>query len=113
MQKYYQSMITMLDAYYSYWNTGTYRKGSVLKAKLLLSHENVCACLAKCTEEMFVRENFRRLKEIGYYPYPFIKETLKRKGPKIAAILDFLLPVETCFWVVHFAYAFVNKRRFK
>ena len=41
------------------------------------------------------------------------KKTLKRKGPKIAAILDFLLPVETCFWVVHFAYAFVNKRRFK
>ena len=54
-----------------------------------------------------------RLKEIGYYPYPFIKKTLKRKGPKIAAILDFLLPVETCFWVVHFAYAFVNKRIFK
>ena len=88
----------MLDAYYSYWNTGTYRKGSVLKAKLLLSHEN---------------GEFSQIEGNRVLSLPFYKKTLKRKGPKIAAILDFLLPVETCFWVVHFAYAFVNKRRFK
>lgn len=66
----------MLDVYYSYWNTGTYRNGGVLKAKILHSHENICACLAKCTDELFVRENFRRLKAMGYYPYPFRKETV-------------------------------------
>lgn len=97
MHKYYQSMIIMLDVYYSYWNSGTYRSERVLKVKILHSHENICACLAKCTDELFVRENFRRLKAMGYYPYPFRKETLKRNGTKIAAILDFLLPVETCF----------------
>ena len=113
MQKYYQSMMIMLDVYYSYWNTGTYRDRSILETKILHSNENVCSCLAKCTDELFVRENFRKLKAMGYYPYPFRKETLKRKGSKIVAVFDFLLPIEICFWVVHFAYAIVNKRRFK
>lgn len=113
MQDYYRSMRIMLDVYNDYWCKKTYRDKAVLQNKILHSHENVCSCLAKCTDESFVRENFRELKKLGYYPYRFRTETLKRKGSKISAVFDFLLPIEICFWMVHFIYSLVNKKRFK
>lgn len=112
-QKYYQSMLIMLDVYYGYWNKGTFKDKDILEQKILHSHENVCACLARCTDGQFVVDNFQSLKRRGYYPYPFRVSTLSRKGlKKIIAICDFLLPIEFCFWIVHFVYAFINRCKY-
>lgn len=113
IQKYYKSMRIMLDVYNGYLKSGTYKDEAVLKAKIHHTYENICSCLAQCTDNAFVKEQFRELKELGYYPYPFRKEALKKQGSRIMAALDFLLPVEVCFWIIHFAYSFANKRRFK
>ena len=112
MQKYYQSMRIMLDVYTDYWKAGTYKDKSVLEEKILHSHENVCACLAKCTDERFVKKEFAELKKQGYYPYPFRKKTLQRKDSIIVRVLDYLLPIEICFWIAHIIYAAVNMKRF-
>ena len=113
IEKYYQSMLIMLEVYHDYLKKGTYRDEKMLKSKIHHTHENICSCLAQCTDESFVKENFKDLKKRGYYPYPFRKEALKKKGSKIRAFLDYLLPLEICFWIIHFAYSRANKRRFR
>ena len=112
MQKYYQSMRIMLDVYNGYLEAGTYRDKNVLQSKIHRSYENVFSCLAQCTDKKFVKENFRQLKQLGYYPYPLRRAALKNKGSKIKAFLDFLLPIEVCFWCVHYIYSMINKKRF-
>ena len=113
MQNYYRSMKIMLDVYKEYLSAGKYNDREILEAKILHSYENVFSCLAKCTDKKFVKKEFSSLKKSGYYPYPFRKETLQRQGSKIIAILDYLLPIEICFWMVHFIYTMANRRRFK
>ena len=112
MQAYYKSMVIMLDTYYCYLNSDNYKNKKKLSEKICQSHENVCCCLAKCTDENFVRYNFKKIKQKGYYPYKFRKETLKKKN-RLMALFDFVLPIEPLFWMVHFFYSRINKKRFK
>ena len=112
MERYYAGMRIMLEVYLDYLHSEKYRDKDVLTEKIHRSYENVCSCLAQCTDHAFVRKNLKELKRLGYYPYPFRKAVLRQEGPKLKALFDFLLPIGVCFWFAHYAYAFANKRRF-
>lgn len=113
IERYYASMRIMLEVYLDYLHTEKYRDKALLTDKIHRSYENVCSCLAQCIDHRFVNENLKELKRLGYYPYPFRKANLKQGSSKLKAILDYLLPIEMCFWIAHFIYAAANKRRFK
>lgn len=112
IERYYFSMRIMLEVYLDYLGSEKYRDKDILQGKIHRSYENVCSCLAQCTDNAFVKKNLKELKSLGYYPYPFRKAVLKQKGSKIKAILDYLLPIEPCFWLAHILYAHENKKKF-
>ncbi len=111
IEQYYYSMRIMLEVYLDYLNSEKYRDREILTEKIHHSYENVCSCLAQCTDHSFVRNNLKEIKNLGYYPYPFRKAALQQKGSKIKAVLDFLLPIEPCFWIAHFIFANAIKSR--
>lgn len=113
IEQYYFSMRIMLEVYLDYLNSNKYRDKDILTEKIHRSYENVSACLAQCTDNAFVRKNLKEIKILGYYPYPFRKAALKQKGSRIKALLTYLLPIEPCFWVIHFIYSTANKNRFQ
>ena len=113
IEQYYFSMRIMLEVYLDYLNSEKYRDKDILTEKIHRSYENVSSCLAQCTDNAFVRKNLKEIKILGYYPYPFRKAALKQKGSRIKALLTYLLPIEPCFWVIHFIYSTVNKNRFQ
>ena len=113
MEKYYSSMIIMLEVYKEYYDSGKYRDKIILEEKIHRSYENISACLAKCIDHAFVKKNLQELKQKGYYPYPLRMNIFKQKGSKIKEIMDYVLPIEPLFWFVHYVYAFINRRRFK
>lgn len=113
IEQYYFSMRIMLEVYLDYLNSGKYRDKDILTGKIHRSYENVCSCLAQCTNHDFVKKNLKELRSLGYYPYPFRKAVLKQKGSKTKALLDFLLPITPCFWTAHYIYAHEMKKRFK
>lgn len=113
IERYYFSMRIMLEVYLEWLHSGKYRDKDELTEKIHRSYENVCSCLAQCTDHAFVKKNLKELKSLGYYPYPFRKAVFRQNGSKLKAVLDYLLPIEMCFWLAHFSYAQVNKRRFE
>lgn len=113
IEQYYSSMRIMLEVYLDYLHSGKYRDKDILTGKIHRSYENVCSCLAQCTDHAFVKKNLKELKSLGYYPYPFRKAVFKQNSSKVKALLDYLLPIELCFWLAHSVYAHANKKRFK
>lgn len=113
IERYYFSMRIMLEVYLDYLNSQKYRDKDILTEKIHRSYENVSSCLAQCTDYAFVRKNLKELKRLGYYPYPLRKAALKQKCSRIKAVLTYLLPIEPCFWVIHFIYSTANKKRFQ
>lgn len=104
MKKYYFSMIEMLRVYQEHYSNKEYKDKEVLKDKILHSRQNVTTCLASVQDDLFVKEQFKYIKNKKIYPYPFRIKVLKGKESFFVKILKLLLPINIMFFVYRYIY---------
>lgn len=101
---YFESMKIMTDVYYDYFNKSN---GEDIRLEKKIQHckQNLASTLAFSKDHKYVKKQLELLKEKGWYPYRFRVECLHDRGNPVLKVMNFLLPIEPLFWIIHFIYS--------
>ena len=101
---YFESMKIMTAVYYDYFNKKNC-EDIRLEKKIHHCKQNLVSTLAISKDHKYVKQQLELLKEKGWYPYRFRLECLRGPGNPVEKVMNFLLPLEPLFWIVHFIYS--------